>query len=340
MIAHFDKYGHCIAASTLVALASLVLPAPARADEAAPTFDLTRATLPPTGEPQPFQLEVTERRETTLADGTTTTQRMSIILAGKLRRDREPGDGTVEATLLLTRIQVTLESLQPVKESLTYDSAADPKSQAHSLAELMSAVRDAELSLVVGPDGTLRSLHGLDARWSEAKVLVARPALMGVQLQFRDAAMKELISEALFPPMPARPLGVGGTWDARVPVSLPAAALLVSKLHHRIGGAVAGGSPEQAGAASVEAEGVIENAPPILPGIEASLRSRVRSSRHHVKASLHPERHELSQVSERELALELQQVPPEGGDSLTLTIQQTRRLWAARGEPARRRPAP
>ncbi|HPD31488.1 MAG TPA: hypothetical protein PLL20_15970 [Phycisphaerae bacterium] len=289
-----------------------------------------RCLLIPSSLAQPVRIHVVEHRLTESAETGSTTQDVDLDLHALLRAVKVRDDGAVEATLRFVRIRMKVDAPQ---SSLAYDSENDKAGKGDQLADLMEAVTDAELTLLVSPDGRLLELRGLDHRWRQAGVIVPPPHLLAVYWFFRDNCMLELVGEALFPVMPAGRAQVGETWEAEIPADIPLAARLNSCLRWSLC-SVTDDDPVPA-EVWFEAKGTVRLADLPMKDTSPGIRPYLKSGTHNVEAKLCPATGTFQQSSSRLIDVELILTPPSGKERLRTTIHQERRLTAQRG-PARR----
>ncbi|MGQ9650117.1 MAG: hypothetical protein ACUVXJ_08400 [Phycisphaerae bacterium] len=282
--------------------------------------------LIPTAVAQPIRIHVVEHRVTESFETGPTTQDVDLDLQAVLKAVKTRDDGAVEAKLRFARICLNIRTPE---SALTYDSGSDKTGRGHSPAGFMEAVSDAELTLLVGPDGRLMELSGLNHRWREAGIIVPPPHLMAAHWMFRDNSMFELLGEALFPAVPAGPARVGETWEAEIAADIPLAARMNSRLHWSIC-SVTNDSPAPA-EVRFRAKGDVQVAAPPLQDSSPGIRPRLKSGIHNVEAKLCPATGTIQQSSNRLIDVELILTPPSGEERLRTTIHQERWLTAQRG---------
>ncbi len=311
-------------------------PAPAESD-GSPSDDqkpavLLRTAMLPDKDPQPIRIHLAERRTTVGDTAGTFNHELDLELTGSLRRTDDV-DGRITATLKLERIQLQLGLSDRPETMLTYDSTTDPPNQGNPLADVMAVVANAELTLELSPTGRLRRAAGLDHLWHKADILLAPPGLLAAQWIFRDLGMTELLSEALFPPMPGSPVRVGDAWEIVVPANVP----LVARLDARVKSTLADLAPhgEAESQARIDATAEIRPAGDILPGAPPAIRPIVRSASCRVVQTIRPDTHELQQRGEQSVELLIQMVPPAGDQRLDMTLIRSRILTSERGRDAR-----
>ncbi len=282
--------------------------------------------LIPSSTAQPVRIRVVEHRVTDSAETGSTTQDLDLDLRARLKAVKTRDDRTVEATLRFEQIRL---KIGPPEPALTYDSRSDKRGKGNSLADLMEVVADAELNLLIGPDGRLLELHGLNHKWRTAGIILPPPHLLTAQWLFRDNSMLELISEALFPVMPPGSVQVGDTWETSVPADIPLAVRLDSCLGWSVS-SIANNKP-----ASVEVQldgnGQVQLAASPLKDAPPGIRPHLKTGTHTAKARVCPKTGAFQQTSGRLIEVELTLTPPAGKERLRATIRQERRLTAQRG---------
>ena len=301
------------------------------AEEAPPKPDhiLLRTAMLPTEGPQPFRIQLDEKRETQPNDSARAAHELHIDLSGTLAKPKKPHrDVPPGGVLVFEHIQIEYRSGQD-NVHLHYDSATDAEGQGNALADMMVHVKGVELRLSLTPTGRLRDLDGLDAIWRKADMLVAPPPLFAVQWLFRDLSMTELVAEALFPPMPGAAVGPADRWEMYIPANIPMVVRFNSHLTGRLTrlGANNRGEP----IAHIDVVGDIINAPSILEGEAPAIRATLQSASHQITQVVDPHEHALEQTNLRRMETVLKLQPPTGESSLEMTLTQTRTLIASRG---------
>ena len=160
-------------------------------------------------------------------------------------------------------------------------------------------------------------------------MLMCPPALLSAQWLFRDITMQELVSEALFPPMPAGGIRSGDQWDVVIPASIPLAAQLDSTIRSRL---LTPSERTAPGIIQIEGKGTIAPAKLIIADLEPAIRPTIHRAEHTVSLTVNPETHTLKQESKRKLELGLHLIPPTKSQTLEMKIKQTRELTAIRGK--------
>lgn len=289
------------------------------------TVELQSALIP-SSTVQPVRIRLVEHRVTESAETGSTTQDLDLDLRATLKAVKTRDDRTVEATLQLRQIRLRIVTPEA---SLAYDSRSDKRDKGNSLADLMEVVADAELNLLIGPDGRLLELHGLNHKWRTAGIILPPPHLITAQWLFRDNNMLELISEALFPVMPPGSVQLGDTWETNVPAGIPLAVRLDSCLGWSVS-SIANNNP-----ASVEVQldgkGQVQLAASPLKDAPPGIRPHLKTGTHTAKARVCPKTGAFQQTSGRLIEVELTLTPPAGKERLRATIRQERRLTAQRG---------
>lgn len=290
------------------------------------------AALLPSGPPQPVRIHLHDARETRIPGVPQDRQVLDIDIRATLSPLETPAELEVHALLKFDRIVVSFHPGGEPDRTLRYDSAGAagaPGGGDERLAVVMEPVAGAELLLRISRTAGLLEVVGLDLRWNEARVLLVEPELLAVQWAFRDATMLELLSEALFPPMPAHAVVPGETWEQPVPANLAMAARLTARLTNRrapVEGAAAG-----APRVTIVGEGPIEPSPPVLEGREPGIRPEVEDGTQRTTLRFDPDARRFTQESRRDLKLRVAMVPPAGDVRPEMTIHQLRTLKVTRG---------
>lgn len=289
---------------------------------------LRRAMLP-REEPQSIYLDLRETRDTSGEGFAPTHHELHLELTGTLLGEPSRDLEAIRARLVLEHI--TLEYSAPGKpgETFKYESGRDSADGDKALADLMDVVARAEISLTISPTGRLIECDGLDPLWRKANLLMAPPALLTAQWLFRDIGMCELLSEALFPPMPSESVRAGERFGVKLPVNIMLAAPLVSELS---GTLVRANRDLQSGeTAEVELTGTIRPDDATSSDERPGLIPVVRSSSHEVSQRIAPEARGLEQESRRSVEVALTLQPPSGNERREMIIHQTRLLVSRRG---------
>ena len=258
-----------------------------------------RTALVPDATPQPVRIRLHERRETISQDVGKVTHELKLDLTATLTRAAPSTDGGVEVKLVFKHIKLNVGMPDRPETKLAYDSATDKPNTGNPLADVMAHVAGAELALRIGPSGRLRGLHGLDVRWRKANLLMAPPALLTAQWLFRDAGMKELVAEALFPPMPAGPVRIGDAWEVDVPANIPLVARLNARVRSTLKRITRGADGVEGPTARIEGAGKIEPAPEILEGDTPAIHPIVKTGSVKITQDVIPSSQSLAQRSER-----------------------------------------
>lgn len=295
----------------------------ARQDDA---IDLHGALIPPSTA-QPVRIRFAEHRVTTSAQTGSTTRDVDLDLRGMLKAVKTRDDGTIQTALRFAQIRLKISTPE---SSLTYDSGSDKADKGNALADLMEVVADAELTLLVSPDGRLLELHGLNHRWREAGIILSPPQLQVAQWLFRDNVMLGLVGEALFPAMPPGPAQVGDTWEAEIPADIPLAVRLNSCLRWKVS-SIAHDNPASA-EVQLDAGGEVQLAASPLKDSSPAIRPHLKAGSHTVQARVCPATGAFQQNSSRLVEVELILTPPAGEERLQTTIHQERTLAAQRGK--------
>lgn len=298
--------------------------------QAAASVDLRTALLPPPGT-QPVWIHLVEHRVTESPEAGRSVQELELELQASLKAGKTEPDGAVTATLQFDRIRLKMDSPDHPEETRTYDSQTDKPQKGSPLADLLTVVADARLDLRVSPNGRLIELRGLDPKWRAAGTIMAPPDLLAVQWLFRDMCMGELVAEALFLPMPASPVQPGDAWEFDVPANIPLMAQLTSRLRCTMDRQPADDKTSEA--IVICGSGCIEPTEPALKNSPPAIRPFVESSSHTMTARLDPATSVFRQTSERRVRLGLTLAPPTGAERLRMSVDQTRKLAAGRGEP-------
>lgn len=300
-------------------------PAPAPTTQPSGTFLLRAALLPPL-EPQPYRIHLHERRELESPGRPNAFDEIDIIITGTLRPAESPKRDALRATLTLEQIRMEFggqpDSAAPV--SYRYDSATDRPGRGNPFADQLSRAVGAELLLRVSSAGRLREASGLDAIWRKSGTLAQPP------WQFMDMGLTELLSEALFPPMPGSPIQVGDRFEIEVPADLPNTARLNAHLRGRFVDAQPG--PDELPVAHLELTGEVLPARDVLRAAPASVRPTVRSSSLAVTQHVDWNARALTQAGRREMELEIKLRSAAGGEGRPAILRQTRTLEAVRGK--------
>ncbi len=300
-------------------------PAPSSQPQADARVDLKAVLLPPRA--QDVHIHLTEHRTTNSPQTDSVTQVLELELRAILKPGKTEADGSVRAVLEVTHTSLrTTTPTEPVS-MLTYDSRKDKAGKGNRLADLMAIVADVKLALKIAPDGRLVELRGLDAKWRAAGIIMAPPDLLAVQWLFRDNSMQELVSEALFPPMPATAKRTGDSWNAEIPASIPLAAQLTSHLRFEL--SPGEDADRTSGSVRVKAAGQIKPTKPLLDAPPA-IQPAVNSASHTVQIQLNPESGLLRQKSTRTLDVDLTLTPPSGNDRLKMKLRQDRQMIGER----------
>jgi hypothetical protein len=109
--------------------------------------------------------------------------------------------------------------------AMAYDSNDPPEKQDPNLKAIYGPMLGAQLELVQGPDGTIKSASGLDKMWDKliqenkndpqmAQTLEAMKKQMG------DDMLKQMISPSA-QSLPARPVAVGESWSNDIRIAVP-----------------------------------------------------------------------------------------------------------------------
>jgi hypothetical protein len=283
------------------------------------------------------RIHLAEHRETTGEDLPKTVHELELHLTGLLTRDGAPKEnGDVLARLVFEHVRLSFGSPGEPGAMLTFDSALNKAGRGDALADIMVHVARAEVVLRIDARGRLVELRGLDPLWRKANLLLVPPALLTAQWMFRDAGMAEVVAEALFPPMPTRPVKPRDTWQFTMPVNIPLMARLTSNLTGRLEEV----RPEgQAVLTLVTSPGTIEPSPELIDGHPPGLQPVIESAEHSVGISVDPRGLSYRQASERKLELLLSLTPPVTSASRQMRVKQVRRLDAEREASAPARPA-
>jgi len=288
-----------------------------------------RTAMLPDVRPQPFRIQLEEWRETGGKDVPAVVHEMRIEISGTLNaRAPQTARRETEVKLVLRQIRVRFSASDRPDAVLSYDSTADRPDTGNPLADLLSHVVDAELTLRIAETRRLRGLRGLDAIWGRANLLMPPPPLLPVHWMFRDAGMIELASEALFPPMPFAPVRVGDYWETDIEANIP----LVARLNSHVRGELLEIGTDPAGVrfARTEVTGEIVNAPEILQSVPAALQPAIKSASHTIAQRIDWNSHALEQTSRREMEIEMTLTPPVGGGERKMTIRQKRTVTSER----------
>ncbi len=290
-----------------------------------------RTALVPDTAPQPVRIRLRERRETAGEGAGEFAHELHLDLTATLTRTGVEPSGEIRAKLVLKHVKLEFGMPDRAETMLTYDSATDEPNKGNPLADIMTHVSDAELSLRIGPSGRLRDLHGLDPRWRKAGLIMAPPGLLAAQWLFRDLSMRELVAEALFPPMPAGPVRVGDAWEIDVPADIPLVARLNARVRHTLTATATDLDGAEGPVARIKGTGRIEPAPEILEGAAPAIQPIVKTGSVRITQTVRPGSQGLAQRSERTVEVLLTLTPPAGNDRSRMTIKQTRELISRRG---------
>jgi hypothetical protein len=289
-----------------------------------------RPMILPQLKPQKVRIKVFEHRLTSSPAAGETREELYLDLHATLQATGNNSDGAVPASLKINRICLTMNSSGPSRPQLSYDSQTDKPNNGNPLADLMATVADAKLSLRVSREGRLIELHGLDAKWRAANIIMAPPSLFTAQWMFRDAGMAELVSEGLFPSVPDRPVDMGDEWEFDVPLNIP----LVARLTSHVRCAVLSSENDRTDAlktVGISGGGSVQPANLADSDVAPAIQPRVQTtSGHGIKLLIDPRTGSFSLTSGGRVEVELTLKPPAGDERLQMTISRRRSLQTER----------
>ena len=146
-------------------------------------------------------------------------QRMEQMLVTKVRVGEAEPEGDRQIEMRFDRIK---QVVKRGAQTLSYDSAGDQAKQNEELARAYRPLLGIKMSIVVGPDGKVKEVTGLEEFWKKLAEENPRVAetLKDMQKQMGDQVVKELISKGR-DLMPAGGAAVGQSWKNDKTVGVP-----------------------------------------------------------------------------------------------------------------------
>jgi len=139
---------------------------------------------------------------------------MRIAIAMELRIEKPAAARQV--------IHVTYKRFKQVAESVgwNYDSA-DDRTKDSPIAQAFTPLLDKTIDVILGPDGKVKEVNGMDKIWETVDVdnQMAATALQGLKQQFDKRMFSQMLNMSDF--LPKGPVAPGDTWTINDDVNIP-----------------------------------------------------------------------------------------------------------------------
>ncbi len=270
------------------------------ASEGPPPISLHGALAAPAA-PQAFSIELHSRLAVDDPTGAAPAEVFTLLLDGTLSPLTTPTEPQFNVAMKLEQIRAHLRRSDAAGNVQTFEFPNTSAQGPDALSRVLGPLTHATLRLVVTPAGRLRQLRGVTALTRTTRR--GLPAsLHSFQTLLTDVAFERIVADALFPPLPSRPVHTGDSWQLSTPGSAldhcPTTTLLSGHI-----GKVADDA-QSLPVIAIDAQG------PIVALRECSSQEHLVEGREQRRQTLSWNDRSLRQHIERRLVIQLDPRPP------------------------------
>lgn len=148
--------------------------------------------------------------------------RHDISQAMTITQAISPADKQGNQTVLLGFRSVQQKISSAGSPSIEYDSQGPPQQQHPLLGATLTPLLQARVTVIVGPDGRVRSVTGMDELWD--RLAEQSPAMSAMLLGMKKSLGNNMIRETMEKTaqmLPDKPVAIGESWQNELKVDMP-----------------------------------------------------------------------------------------------------------------------